>query len=193
VSAPREVLSHAVADLLAVEVCGTSSDAFRAALLEVRRVWAAGLETFPNPASGTPDKSLRGNTLATPPAFWVDARVVELRDAAEQMLWAFSGKTVASVTDLIHRVSTAVLALRDTPPAAPEPFEEIEELPAVLPAQNSAAQTEQDTEATVWVDGETMAALDGASMRDDDGETDSETGRLLKALAARCRVVGGAE
>jgi hypothetical protein len=97
--------------------------------------------------------------LATPPAVG-DARVVELRDAAEQMLWAFSGKTVASVTDLIQRVSTAVLALRDaTLPAVPEPFEKIEALPAVLPAQNSATQTGQDTEATVWVDGETMAAL----------------------------------
>jgi hypothetical protein len=59
-----ETLHRAVADLLAVEVCGTSSDAFRAALLEVRRVWAAGLETFPKPASGTHAKSLWDNTLA---------------------------------------------------------------------------------------------------------------------------------
>jgi len=49
------------------------------------------------------------------------------------------------------------------------------------------------TEGIVWVDGETMAALDGASMRDDDGETDSETGRLLKALLTRCRVAPGVE
>jgi hypothetical protein len=77
------VLSHAVADLLAVEVCGTSSDAFRAALLEVRRVWAAGLETFPKSVSGTPDKSLRDNTLATPPAVSTPKLFDAILDAAE--------------------------------------------------------------------------------------------------------------
>jgi hypothetical protein len=75
-----------------------------------------------------------------------------------------------------------------TPPAVSEPFEEIEELPAVLPAQNSATQTEQDTEATVWVHAETRAALRlaVATMEDRAGQSPELT--FLDALIARCRV-----
>jgi hypothetical protein len=70
-----------------------------------------------------------------------------------------------------------------TPPAVSEPFEKIEQLPAVLPEQNSATQTEQDTEATVWVDGETMAALRRAIRLV--GSTDYDT---INRILTRCRV-----
>jgi hypothetical protein len=71
-----------------------------------------------------------------------------------------------------------------TPPAVSEPFEKIEELPDVLPAQ-----TEQDTEATVWVDGETMAALVALAERVscDDCTTLREYSALT-SVVERCRV-----
>jgi hypothetical protein len=134
-------------------------------------------------------------TLATPPA----VREGVVGNAPERLRlipvtyvdggWVWDDCVKVEPTTIPY--ATAVEYVRRdiaTPPAVSEPFEKIEQLPAVLRRQNSAAQTEQDTEAVVWVDGETMAALHGASMRDDDGETDSETGRLLKALSARCRV-----
>ncbi len=87
----------------------------------------------------------------------------------------------------VHRYTLA------TPPAVSEPFEKIEELPDVLPAQDSAAQTEQDTEATVWVDGAQMRGLEAGAHELEHGAMRGDLAarqRLteLRALLTRCRV-----
>ena len=96
------------------------------------------------------------------------------REACEADAVRYFGGSVAD----IHRYTLA------TPPAVSEPFEKIEELPDVLPAQ-----TEQDTEATVWVDGETMAALVALAERVscDDCTTLREYSALT-SVVERCRV-----
>jgi hypothetical protein len=87
----------------------------------------------------------------------------------------------------VHRYTLA------TPPAVSEPFEKIEELPAVLRRQNSAAQTEQDTEAVVWVDAETMGdlarfAIEVLKQWHGDGERGDIEGAWIQETAQRIGV-----